>query len=69
VKLSTLLFNKSYKFKSIKDVLACANEARSGDELAGIAARSEEERIASKDQMSANERAVASFSMIRESDC
>jgi ethanolamine ammonia-lyase large subunit len=48
MKLSTRLFGKSYTFKSVKDVLARANEARSGDELAGIAARSEQERIAAK---------------------
>jgi ethanolamine ammonia-lyase large subunit len=48
MKLSTRLFGKSYKFKSIKEVLARANEARSGDELAGIAARSERERVAAK---------------------
>lgn len=48
VKLSTRLFGKSYAFRSIKDVLAKANEARSGDELAGIAARSERERVAAK---------------------
>src|SRR5208283_5564079 len=48
MKLTTRLFGKSYKFKSIKDVLARANEMRSGDELAGIAARSEQERVAAK---------------------
>ncbi len=48
MKLTTRLFGKSYKFKSIKDVLARANEARSGDELAGLAAQSEQERIAAK---------------------
>jgi ethanolamine ammonia-lyase large subunit len=48
VKLSTRLFGKSYRFKSVKDVLARANEARSGDELAGIGAKSEQERVAAK---------------------
>src|ERR1700683_838435 len=48
MKLSTRLFGKNYKFKSIKDVLARANEARSGDQLAGIAAASDQERIAAK---------------------
>jgi ethanolamine ammonia-lyase large subunit len=48
MKLSTRLFGKSYRFASIRDVLARANEARSGDELAGIAARSELERVAAK---------------------
>jgi ethanolamine ammonia-lyase large subunit len=48
VKLSTRLFGKSYRFKSVKDVLARANEARSGDELAGIGAKSEQDRVAAK---------------------
>ena len=48
MKLSTRLFGASYRFRSIKELLARANEARSGDELAGIAARSEQERIAAK---------------------
>ena len=48
MKLSTRLLGKAYRFRSIKEVLARANEARSGDELAGIAARSEQERIAAK---------------------
>src|SRR5580658_5396427 len=48
MKLSTRLFGKSYRFKSIKEVLARANEARSGDELAGIGAKSEQERVAAK---------------------
>src|ERR1039458_3187212 len=48
MKLSTRLLGTSYRFRSVKELLACANEARSGDELAGIAARSERERIAAK---------------------
>ena len=48
MKLTTRLFGKSYRFNSVRDVLARANEARSGDELAGIAARSEQERVAAK---------------------
>src|SRR5258705_3075682 len=48
MKLSTRLFGASYRFRSIKELVARANEARSGDELAGIAARSEKERIAAK---------------------
>src|ERR1700735_1106411 len=48
MKLSTRLLGKSYRFRTIKELLARANEARSGDELAGIAARSEQERIAAK---------------------
>ena len=48
MKLSTRLFGKSYRFKFIKDVLARANEARSGDALGGLSARSEQERVAAK---------------------
>jgi ethanolamine ammonia-lyase large subunit len=48
MKLSTRLFGASYRFRSVRELLARANEARSGDELAGIAARSEKERIAAK---------------------
>ncbi len=38
--LKTKLFGKVYSFSSIKEVLAKANEKRSGDVLAGIAAES-----------------------------
>src|SRR5215469_16037233 len=48
MKLSTRLFGASYRFDSVREVLARANEARSGDELANLAARSERERIAAK---------------------
>jgi ethanolamine ammonia-lyase large subunit len=48
VRLHTRLFGKTYRFKSVKELLGRANEARSGDELAGIAARSERERVAAK---------------------
>ncbi len=48
MKLSTRLLGTGYRFRSVKELLARANEARSGDELAGIAARSEQERIAAK---------------------
>ncbi|HVN63907.1 MAG TPA: ethanolamine ammonia-lyase subunit EutB [Candidatus Binataceae bacterium] len=48
MKLTTRLLGKTYRFRSVKELLARANEARSGDELAGIAAHSEQERIAAK---------------------
>ncbi len=48
MRLHTRLFGKTYRFKSVKELLGRANEARSGDELAGIAARSERERVAAK---------------------
>lgn len=37
-----------YRFASLKELLAKANERKSGDELAGIAANSEQERVAAK---------------------
>ncbi|WP_147566727.1 ethanolamine ammonia-lyase subunit EutB [Clostridium tyrobutyricum] len=46
--LKTKLFGKVYSFKDIKDVLAKANEEKSGDELAGIMASSAAERVAAK---------------------
>ena len=48
MKLKTLLFGKTYAFRDIKDVLAKANEEKSGDKLAGIAAETAEERVAAK---------------------
>lgn len=50
--LKTTLFGKSYQFKSVKDVLAKANEDRSGDHLAGVAAENMAERIAAKHVLS-----------------
>lgn len=46
--LKTILYNETYSFGSIKEVLAKANEKKSGDTLAGIAAKSDLERIAAK---------------------
>ncbi|EAC5339333.1 ethanolamine ammonia-lyase subunit EutB [Listeria monocytogenes] len=46
--LKTNLFGHTYQFKSITDVLAKANEEKSGDRLAGVAAKSAEERVAAK---------------------
>jgi ethanolamine ammonia-lyase large subunit len=37
-----------FLFADLRELLAKANEAKSGDELAGIAARSERERVAAK---------------------
>ncbi|MFZ0889233.1 MAG: ethanolamine ammonia-lyase subunit EutB [Candidatus Binataceae bacterium] len=48
MQLRTRLFGTSYGFRSVKELLGRANEARSGDELAGLAARSERERVAAK---------------------
>lgn len=46
--LKTKLFGRTYEFKSVKEVMAKANELKSGDELAGVAASSAEERVAAK---------------------
>ncbi len=46
--LKTNLFGKTYSFRSVKEVLAKANEEKSGDKLAGLAAESAEERVAAK---------------------
>ena len=35
--LKTKLFGRVYEFKSVKEVLAKANEYKSGDQLAGVA--------------------------------
>ena len=52
MKLATRLFGQTYTFKDVKEVLAKANEPRSGDVLAGIAAQSAQERIAAKHGLS-----------------
>jgi len=46
--LQTKIFGNNYKFKSVKEVLAKANEEKSGDILAGVAATSGAERVAAK---------------------
>ncbi|WP_161943094.1 ethanolamine ammonia-lyase subunit EutB, partial [Streptococcus suis] len=46
--LKTKLFGRVYEFHSVKEVLAKANEFKSGDHLAGVAASSAEERVAAK---------------------
>ena len=38
--LKTRLFGHVYEFKSIREVMAKANEEKSGDVLAGVAAKS-----------------------------
>ena len=44
----TTLLNHTYTFESIKEILAKANEEKSGDILAGIGARTAAERVAAK---------------------
>ncbi|CAM2750863.1 ethanolamine ammonia-lyase subunit EutB [Hathewaya histolytica] len=46
--LKTKLFGKVYQFGDVKEVLAKANEEKSGDNLAGVSATSSEERVAAK---------------------
>ncbi len=48
MKLSTILSGKSFSFGSVKEVLAKANEEKTGDALAGLNAESNLERIAAK---------------------
>jgi len=48
MRLSTKLFGVEYHFKSLNEVMAKANELKSGDELAGIAAKTTKERVAAK---------------------
>ena len=53
MKLKTTLLGKTYQFSSVKEVLAKANEEKSGDKLAGLAAESAQERVAAKVVLSA----------------
>lgn len=48
MKLKTRLYGQTYEFKSLNEVLAKASEQKSGDELAGLAATSKEERAAAR---------------------
>ena len=48
MKLKTTLLGKTYQFRSLKDVMAKANEEKTGDQLAGLAAESAQERVAAK---------------------
>lgn len=52
MRLKTKLFGEVYKFQSVKEVLAKANEEKSGDALAKVAAFSVTERIAAKEVLS-----------------
>jgi ethanolamine ammonia-lyase large subunit len=52
MKLEITMFQRTYQFKSIKEILAKANEEKSGDKLAGIHADNVKERIAAKEVLS-----------------
>ena len=46
--LSTVVRNERFHFTDLREVFAKANEEKSGDQLAGLAARTERERVAAK---------------------
>ncbi len=52
MKLKTTYLGIVYQFSSLKDLLAKANEEKSGDRLAGLAAETVQERIAAKEVLS-----------------
>lgn len=52
MKLSTTILGTTYQFSSLKEIFAKANEEKSGDRLAGIAAETVQERIAAKEVLS-----------------
>ncbi len=53
MKLKTVLLGKTYEFRDLKQVLAKANEEKTGDKLAGLAAENAQERVAAKVVLSA----------------
>ena len=53
MKLKTTLLGKTYEFRDVKQVLAKANEEKTGDKLAGLAAETAQERVAAKVVLSA----------------
>src|SRR5665213_312006 len=56
--LASTLRGTTYRFRDLKQVLAKANEEKSGDRLAGLAAESVSERIAAKRVLSAVTRLI-----------
>ena len=53
MKLKTTLLGKTYVFENLKQVLAKANEEKTGDALAGLAAENAQQRVAAKVVLSA----------------
>ncbi|MCW8307086.1 ethanolamine ammonia-lyase subunit EutB [Acidiphilium sp. PA] len=45
---SAILSGETFRFETLKQVLACASPRRSGDELAGLAATSDAQRVAAR---------------------
>ena len=62
MKLKTTLLGKTYIFQDLKEVLAKANEEKTGDKLAGLAAETAQERVAAKVVLSAVTQQMASSS-------
>lgn len=52
MRLKTKLFGTLYEFKDLYDVMAKANEEKSGDKLAGVAANTVTEMVAAKEVLS-----------------
>src|SRR5438874_6905565 len=48
VNLSTVIRGERFAFADLREVFAKSNEEKSGDQLAGLAARTERERVAAK---------------------
>ncbi|MCW8141397.1 MAG: ethanolamine ammonia-lyase subunit EutB [Planctomycetota bacterium] len=48
MRLATTLLGRTHTFRDLREVLAKANEPKSGDVLAGVAAEDERERVAAK---------------------
>ena len=53
MKLKTTLLGNTYEFRDLKQVLAMANEEKTGDKLAGLAAEDARQRVAAKVVLSA----------------
>ena len=53
MKLKTTLLGKTYIFRDLKEVMAKANEEKTGDSLAGLGAETAQERVAAKVVLSA----------------
>jgi ethanolamine ammonia-lyase large subunit len=51
ISLPTFAMPERFAFSSLREVFAKANEEKSGDQLAGVAAASEQERVAAKEKL------------------
>ena len=66
--LKTKLFGHTYEFKSLREVMAKANEEKSGDKLAGIAAEDAQERVAAMPASLSPDFSSLAFAMTSLSD-